>query len=306
MTPTELAATDLPVTIRTLEVPLRAQAAAAAHMDALQREFELIARSDADPATVPVRLRALIDDLRARFGGMGEAQQDIMARAREEGLESVDLTYEGPPAVADGARRLLDLLAEADEYCRAGTLITLATPPEELAFREWFLGEFIRQVDGHEPRSWSSFLAASSPYDDGSGHPVGGAAATRIGAPVPDPTLTPTAAAVTDTAPLRFPDGWEVSVRDGAALVTFTGELDLETAPTLREVVADVCRQDVASVLVDLTGTTFIDSVGLSVLLSTHLRLQEEEIPLRVAPSAATRRVFELAGVTAVLDLVEA
>ncbi len=300
MTPTEPAPTDPSVTIRTLEVPLRVQASAAAHMDALQREFELIARSDADPGTVPVRLRALIDDLSDRFGGMGEAQQEIMARARDEGLESVDLTYQGPPAVAEGARRLLELLAEADDYCRAGTLITLATPPEELAFREWFLGEFIRQVDGHEPRSWSGYLAArppagASPGGDGELRPAQeDAAAGAADAPGLDPAAG------------SYPEGWELAVRDGAARVCFTGELDLETAPTLREVVADVCRHDVDSVVVDLSGATFVDSVGLSVLLSTHLRLQEEGVALCVVPSAAARRVFELAGVTAVLELADA
>lgn len=297
MTPTEPAAAAGPlVTIRTLEVPLRVQAAAEAHMEALKREFELIARSDADPTTVPVRLRALIDDLGAQFGGVGEAQQEIMARARDEGLESVDLTYEAPPAVADGARRLLDLLAEADDYCRAGTLITLATPPEELAFRQWFLGEFIRQVDGLEPRTWSGFLAARPPEGAASGgdaepRPAAASAVGSAGEPV---------------AAAPHPEGWELVVHGGVARVGFTGELDLESAPTLREVVADVCRHDVTSVVVDLSGVTFVDSVGLSVLLSTHLRLREEGVSLGVVPSAAARRVFELAGVTAVLELVDA
>jgi anti-anti-sigma factor len=284
--------TDPLVSIRLLGVPLRVQAASAAHMEALQREFELIARSDGDAGTVPARLRTLIEELRARYGGMGEAQQAVMARAREAGQDTVDLTYEGPVAVADGARRLLDLLAEADEYCRAGTLITLATPPEELAFRQWFLGEFIRQVDGHEPRRWSEFRSAAPPGGGGA-EPTPASAASDPGAGT-EPTLGP------------YPNGWELDFHDGVARLAFTGELDLETAPTLREVVADVCRHDIDSVVVDLAGATFIDSVGLSVLLSTHLRLQDEGLTLGVVPSAPARRMFELAGVTGVLDLIDA
>jgi len=31
---------------------------------------------------------------------------------------------------------------------------TLATPPEYLAFREWFFGEIVRQLDGNPPIPW--------------------------------------------------------------------------------------------------------------------------------------------------------
>ena len=49
------------------------------------------------------------------------------------------------------------LLDEADDYCRAGeTLLTLATPAPALAFRRWFLGEFVRQAAGEPPRPWTA------------------------------------------------------------------------------------------------------------------------------------------------------
>ena len=35
-------------------------------------------------------------------------------------------------------------LIEMDEYCRDGTLLTLATPDDLQAYWTWYLGEFVR------------------------------------------------------------------------------------------------------------------------------------------------------------------
>lgn len=50
---------------------------------------------------------------------------------------------------------LARMLDEADEFCRSGNhLLTLATPPELLAFRRWYLGEFNAQLQGQSPLPW--------------------------------------------------------------------------------------------------------------------------------------------------------
>lgn len=50
---------------------------------------------------------------------------------------------------------LRQMLAEADEYCRAGDeLLTLAAPPDIAAFTGWYLQEFLRQLDGAAPQPW--------------------------------------------------------------------------------------------------------------------------------------------------------
>ncbi len=52
---------------------------------------------------------------------------------------------------------------EADDYCRAGQhLLTLVTPPEALAFRRWYLGEFVRQIAGEQPRPWTDWRAENA------------------------------------------------------------------------------------------------------------------------------------------------
>jgi hypothetical protein len=38
--------------------------------------------------------------------------------------------------------------------------LTLVTPPEAVAFRTWFLEEFVRQVAGEDPLPWPAWRAA--------------------------------------------------------------------------------------------------------------------------------------------------
>ncbi len=66
-----------------------------------------------------------------------------------------------PPQIADAVRHLGAVFDEADAYCREGEhLLTLATPPDALAYRHWVLEEFIAQIeDGRAPVPWSR-----SPY----------------------------------------------------------------------------------------------------------------------------------------------
>ena len=51
---------------------------------------------------------------------------------------------------------LTGLLEEADDYCRRGELLTLATPPELVAFRNWYLGQVVEQIDGRPPTPWAA------------------------------------------------------------------------------------------------------------------------------------------------------
>jgi hypothetical protein len=144
------------VTVRILGMPLDVMQGSAEHSDELLREFALIREEGSDH--VPARLLALIEELRGRFGSFSEGPRQAMQDAMERGDETIDLAYDVPPAVAAAARQLGDLLDEADEFCRAGELLTLATQPEAVAFRHWYLEEFQRQVDGQPPRPWSSVI----------------------------------------------------------------------------------------------------------------------------------------------------
>ncbi len=101
---------------------------------------------------MPARLTALVDELRGRFSGFTLQPEAELADAAARGADTIDLEYHLPPEAIQAAADLGAMLDEADEFCRNGDLLTLATPPEALAYRRWFLGEFARQAAGEAAR----------------------------------------------------------------------------------------------------------------------------------------------------------
>jgi hypothetical protein len=134
-------------------IPLKVLDRSRRHIEELSREFEFIAESGGEDNT-PARLLALVEKLRLRFAGLNETAEAELDAALEQGLESLDLVYRLPPAAAEASAQLDTMLDEADEFCREGDLLTLATPPDQLAFRRWFLHEFVTQLTGGAPTPW--------------------------------------------------------------------------------------------------------------------------------------------------------
>ncbi len=149
------------VEVHILGVPLDTYRETSEHTDELLREFTLIRESDtSDTAQVPSRLLALVDELTSRFSGFTTQQEAELSAALERGDTTIDLVYRVPAAVKEACFDLERMLDEADEFCRSGdALLTMASPPHTVAFRRWFLGEFVRQVDGHAPTPWREFAA---------------------------------------------------------------------------------------------------------------------------------------------------
>ncbi len=149
------AASERLVTVRLIGLPLPLHREASEHSDGLQREFALIERSTADESGLPTRLRRLITELGIGFRAFTAQPTEELRQARERGDDRIDLTYHMPARAREAVLQLGQLLDEADEFCRAGEhLLTLATPPGPLAFRRWFLGEFVAQIDGAQPTPW--------------------------------------------------------------------------------------------------------------------------------------------------------
>lgn len=144
--------------VRLIGVPIDVRGRAAEHIDELRREFTLLRaqQEDRESADVPIRLLTLVDDLEERFSGFTEAPAAQLEAAIDAGATSVDLVVEVPIEAKEAALQLGAMLDEADEYCRSGgDLLTLATPPEALAYRRWYLEEFSRQLDGLPARPWA-------------------------------------------------------------------------------------------------------------------------------------------------------
>ena len=90
-----------------------------------------------------------------------------------------------------------------------------------------------------------------------------------------------------------------------AHVVEVTGEVDLFTAPELRQRVSAPIEAGVATVIVDLTATTFIDSSSLGVLIGAHRELEQDDRRLVVVcENPAIVKTFKITGLDGVLALV--
>ena len=97
--------------------------------------------------------------------------------------------------------------------------------------------------------------------------------------------------------------GTRVEGRDGVAVVTLRGELDVAAAPILRENLARVEASGAATIMLDLREVTFIDSSGLKEFLEARGRAKDNGHRLLMSgASPAAQRLFELTGTRFLLD----
>jgi len=145
-------ATAVRVLIKRL--PLLVYIEAQRQNDALLREFALIEARDGD-AELPPRLREMIREIGAQLTGESATSRRQIEDAAARGETVADLELWVVPGAAQSARRLVELLDEADEFCRMGHLLTVPATPTIRRFRAWYLDEVLRQLKGGRPQSWA-------------------------------------------------------------------------------------------------------------------------------------------------------
>jgi anti-sigma B factor antagonist len=97
----------------------------------------------------------------------------------------------------------------------------------------------------------------------------------------------------------------EEHLDDRRLVVSVRGELDLFTAPDLKQRLASAIENGARQVIVDLEGATSIDSTTLGVLIAAVKRLRESEGDLRVVCSdPRIARTFEITGLTGVFEVL--
>lgn len=98
--------------------------------------------------------------------------------------------------------------------------------------------------------------------------------------------------------------GPHISRRGDSAVVSVLGDLDIATSPSLRQSVLTVLQGGVRSVVIDLTPTDFIDSVGLGVIVAIWKRVRVHGGELAVVcPEPRLQRVFRVVDLHQVLPL---
>jgi anti-anti-sigma factor len=87
----------------------------------------------------------------------------------------------------------------------------------------------------------------------------------------------------------------------GTTVVAVRGELDIGSAPVLRDALLRLLADGEAPELaIDASGVTFVDSSGLAVLLMASRRWNDAGTPLVLrCPSRALMRIVELTGAKA-------
>ena len=86
--------------------------------------------------------------------------------------------------------------------------------------------------------------------------------------------------------------------------VRLRGELDLTEADRLRELMTGLMAREPRVLVADLSGLTFIDCAGLSVLARAHRRQEAHGRRLLIyGPQPLVRRVLALTGMDAYLHL---
>jgi anti-anti-sigma factor len=92
---------------------------------------------------------------------------------------------------------------------------------------------------------------------------------------------------------------------EDACLIRAAGEIDLSSVPALRREL-DAARAEAVTVLLDLSGVTFIDSSGLHLLLrASHSSAISDWAFFVVRPSEPVLRLIELSGTADLLTVFD-
>ncbi len=98
----------------------------------------------------------------------------------------------------------------------------------------------------------------------------------------------------------------DVSERDGWAVLVVGGEVDVATAPRLRERLIELVNGGRHRIVVDLGAVEFLDSTGLGVLVGALKRVRTHDGDLAlVCTEARILKVFEITGLTKVFSIHE-
>ncbi|ONI80498.1 hypothetical protein ALI22I_45180 [Saccharothrix sp. ALI-22-I] len=107
-----------------------------------------------------------------------------------------------------------------------------------------------------------------------------------------------------------FTDAITLTARDatvGVLVVDVSGEVDMATAPLVEEFVLRTLDDAVRTLVVDLSGVTFLGSTGINLLISLRAACEEAGTALRlVANTNAVLRPLEVTDLTSHFTIIAA
>jgi anti-sigma B factor antagonist len=98
----------------------------------------------------------------------------------------------------------------------------------------------------------------------------------------------------------------QVSAREGATVLSVIGEVDVASAPQLRQEAVRLVNEGNRSLVVDLQEVRFLDSTGLGVIVGVLKRVRTQGGELAIAGAENhVRKVFEITRLSDVLPMYE-
>ncbi len=234
-----------------------------AHIETVQRELDILR---AGGGAALLEQIDYLDTLDRRLRGVSDPMSIELRRAVDRGETATDLVVSLPVGAAADARTLGGVLAEIDALALQDVpILTVETPADLAVFRRWLFGEIVNQIEeGATPTPWDAFSDTAASAGNGSD-------------PAPDSNGM-------------------------GGVVEFTGDLDISNASRLQEDIQRSHRNGVTNLTLDLTGVTFIDSVGLSLLVTAHNRLAQEGGSVNLRMPGRLRSLLDMSGLLEVLN----
>jgi len=94
------------------------------------------------------------------------------------------------------------------------------------------------------------------------------------------------------------------SINEKAALIDLEGEVDVYTAPQLKQQIIGLLDSGVRHVTVNLSAVDYLDSTALGVLIGGLKRLRERDGTLDlICPNPRIKRIFEITGLDKIFDI---
>ena len=100
--------------------------------------------------------------------------------------------------------------------------------------------------------------------------------------------------------------GLVVREQDGWSVLEVSGEIDIATAPSLRERLHGLLTDEKIRLIVDLDDVGFLDSTALGVLVGALKRARMDGGEVRIASTQPrVRKVFEITRLDSAFDLFD-
>lgn len=94
------------------------------------------------------------------------------------------------------------------------------------------------------------------------------------------------------------------TINDQTSLIDLEGEVDVYTAPQLKQQIITLLDSGIKHVIVNLSAVDYLDSTALGVLIGGLKRLRERNGTLDlICPNQRIKRIFEITGLDKIFDI---